>query len=95
VTAETDGGPTAAAAVSPGGFACAAAPGGIVLHTAARSRLPVQAEYRPRRARLRRMAGDPPSQHQRGVRAFQTAGFLKAAGAKTPTTSTCGVLTGS
>jgi hypothetical protein len=30
----------------------AAAPGGIVLHTAARSRLPVQAEYRPRRACL-------------------------------------------
>jgi hypothetical protein len=26
---------------------------------------------------------------------FQTAGFLKAAGAKTPTTSACGVLTGS
>jgi hypothetical protein len=42
----------AAAAVSPGGFACAAAPGGIVLHIAARSRLPVQTEYRPRRACL-------------------------------------------
>jgi hypothetical protein len=50
-----------------------------VLHTAARSRLPVEAEYRPRRARLR-IAADPPSQHQRGVRALPDGRLPQAAG---------------